>query len=204
MTTLRRKAAASHGPLVVRFRPGLRLSDEAFWRLCCANPDLRLERSARGDLLIMPPAGADSDRRNTSATAQLWNWNQASGRGIVFGPSAGFTLPNTAVVGPDAAWMSLPRWEALSPEDREKFAHIAPDFVLEVRSRSDTKKALRDKMRESIAQGVRLAWLIDPKTRTVEIYRPGRAVEVLKQPATLSGEDVLPGFVLDLKGVLFD
>jgi Uma2 family endonuclease len=192
------------GALTLKFRPGLRLSDEAFWRLCRANPNLRLERSARGELIIMAPAGSDSSRRNTSLVAQLWNWKEANGLGVVFGPSAGFTLPNTAIKDPDAAWMAQDRWDALTVEQKEKFAPVCPEFVAEVRSASDKKKDLRDKMREYIAQGTRLGWLVDPKFGTVEIYRPGRPVEILRRPMTLSGEDVLPNFVLDLRGILFD
>lgn len=193
-------------PIALAVPPGvrLRISPASFWRLCCANPDLRLERTAKGELIIMPPAGADSGFRNLSLGAQLWNWNQQTGLGVAFDSSVGFTLPNTAIRGPDASWMPRARWEALPQEEREKFSHVSPDFVAELRSRSDALTKLRDKMREYIAQGVRLAWLIDPRTETVEIYRPGRPVEVLKRPATLSGEDVLPGFVLDLKGILFD
>lgn len=191
-------------PLKLRFRPGLRLSDEAFWRLCRANPGLDLERSARGELIVMSPAGADSSRRNMDLGAQLWAWNRAAGLGVAFDSSAGFTLPNGAVRGPDAAWVSRERWDPLSPEDREKFAHVCPDFVAELRSRSDPIKSLRQKMREYVDQGARLAWLIDPVTRTVEIYRPGRRVERLQSPATLSGEDVLPGFILDLGDILSD
>jgi Uma2 family endonuclease len=190
--------------LTLKFRPGLRLTDRAFWKLCVANPDLRLERTAQGELVIMPPAGADSGRRNLDMGAQLWNWNRRTGLGVAFDSSAGFTLPNTAIRGPDATWMARERWDALPQDERETFSHVCPDFVVELRSRSDRKKDLRAKMREYIAQGARLGWLIDPKTGTVEIYRPGRRVEVLDRPATLSGEDVLPGFVLDLNGILFD
>jgi Uma2 family endonuclease len=190
--------------VTVKFRPGLRLTDRAFGKLCAANPDLRLERTSLGELVVMSPAAPDSSLRNADITAQLWNWNRRTGLGVVFDSSAGFTLPNTAIRGPDATWMTRERWDALPQDDRETFSHVCPDFVVELRSRSDKKKDLRDKMREYIAQGARLGWLIDPKTATVEIYRPGRPVEVQKRPATLSGEDVLPGFVLDLNGILFD
>jgi Uma2 family endonuclease len=190
--------------LTLKFRPGLRLTDRAFGKLCAANPDLRLERTARGELVILPLAGADSGRRNINLGAQLWNWNRRTGLGVVFDSSAGFTLPNSAIRGPDATWMTRERWDALPQEEREKFSHVCPDFTVELRSKSDQIADLRAKMREYIAQGVRLGWLIDPKTITVSIYRPGRRVEILKRPATFSGEDVLPGFVLDLKGILFD
>ncbi len=190
------------GSLTLKFRPGLRLNDEAFWRLCGANPDLRLERTADGELVVMPPATPDSSSRNASITAQLWNWNQRTRLGVVFDSSAGFTLPNTAIRGPDAAWMTQDRWDALLQHEKNRFTHICPDFVVELRSKSDVKKDLRLKMREYIAQRARLGWLIDPKVDAVEIYRPAQRVERLTRPATLSGEDVLPGFVLDLKGIL--
>jgi Uma2 family endonuclease len=190
--------------LTLKFRPGLRLTDRAFEKLCAANPDLRLERTSRGELVVMSPAGSKSGRRNAKLTQRLGNWADADGTGEFFDSSAGFTLPNTAIRGPDASWMPRKSWEALPEEDRERFSHVCPDFVAELRSRSDEKKKLRDKMREYIKQGARLGWLIDPKTATVEIYRPGRPVEVMNRPATLSGEDVLPGFVLDLDGILYD
>lgn len=192
------------GSLTLKFRPGLRLSDSAFARLCQANPMLRLERSARGELVVMAPAGADWDRRNLSLAAQLWNWNEHTDLGVAFGPSAGFTFRNTAIRCPDVAWIARARWEALDKSDREKFAHVCPDFVAEVRSPSERRADLRVKMREYRGDGVRLGWLIDPKRGVVEIYRPGRSAEILKQPSSLSGEDVLPGFVLELKRILFD
>jgi Uma2 family endonuclease len=184
--------------------PGLRVSDYDFWRLCQLNPDLRLERDASGELIVMPPAAPDSGHRNAGITAQLWNWNQKSGLGVDFDSSAGFTLPNTAIRGPDASWMTRARWDALSKQEREKFSHICPDFVVELRSKNDDMSTLRRKMEEYITQGIKLGWFIDPRGGTVEIYRPGQSVEVLKRPAMLSGENVLPGFILDLKGILFD
>jgi Uma2 family endonuclease len=190
--------------LTLRFLPGLRLTDRAFEKLCAANPDLRLERTSRGELVVMSPAGSMSGRRNAKLILRLGNWAETDGTGEFFDSSAGFTLPNTAIRGPDASWMLRERWEALSEDDRERFSHVCPDFVAELRSRSDKKKDLRAKMREYITQGARLGWLIDPKIARVEIYRPGRPVELLKRPATLSGEDVLPGFVLDLDGILFN
>jgi Uma2 family endonuclease len=191
-------------PVYLRPNSGVRVSPEEFWRICADNPDLRLERSADGELEIMPPAGTESGSRNASITGQLWLWNRGTGLGVAFDSSAGFTLPNTAVRGPDAAWIAAERYEALSLEERERFAEICPDFVVELRSRSDRPADLRKKMGEYLDQGVRLAWLIDPFAKSVEIYRPGRPVETLAKPASLSGEDVLPGFVLDLRGILPD
>jgi len=190
--------------LMVRRRSGLRASPEAFWRLCVDNRDLRLERTAKGEVIVMAPAGSDSGMRNLSVSAPLWIWNRESNLGVAFDSSAGFTLPNGAVKGPDASWISRDRWEAVPPEARTKFAPICPDFVVELASPSDKLSEVREKMQEYLAQGARLGWLLDPRTGRVEIYRPGRPVEVLDRPATLSGEDVLPGFVLDLKGILFD
>jgi len=182
----------------------LRVSDEDFWRLCQENSDLRLERTAKGELIVMPPAAPDGSHRNAGITARLWNWNQQTNLGAVFDSSAGFTLPNSAIRGPDASWMTRERWEQIPQSERLKFSHVCPDFVAELRSPSNDMKDLREKMKEYLAQGARLGWLIDPSGGTVEIHRPGRPVEILNKPATLSGEDVLPGFVLDLKGILFD
>lgn len=183
----------------------LYVSSAGFWKLCCRNRDLRLERTARGALIVMSPASSGAGRRNSWLTTQLGYWANRDGSGVAFDSSAGFTLPDGAVLAADATWIRKERWDALTPEEQEKgFAHITPDFVAELRSNSDRLKDLRNKMNEYIDQGVRLGWLIDPLKQTVEIYRPGRAVETLKKPATLSGEDLLPGFVLDLKGILFD
>jgi Uma2 family endonuclease len=189
--------------LAVPAQVRLRVSDEDFWRLCLENPDLRLERNAQGELIVMPPAAPDGSQRNMSLSAQLWNWNQRTKLGVVFDSSAGFTLPNSAIRGPDASWMTAERWARIPSEERLKFSHVCPDVIAELRSKSDTMKDLREKMEEYLTQGARLGWLIDPIGGTVEIYRPGRPVEILQRPATLSGEDVLPGFVLDLKGILF-
>ena len=190
--------------MTLAFRPGLRLTDKTFWRLCRANPLLRLERTAKGELVVMAPAGWDGSLQNAGLNAQLWNWNQRTGLGLTFESSAGFTLPNDAIRSPDAAWIQRDRWEALPDDERTPFPHIVPDFVVELRSKSDGLVKLRRKMREYIEQGVRLGWLIDPKNGTVEISRPDRPVEILSRPETLSGEDVLPGFTLDLKTILFD
>lgn len=185
-------------------QPGLIASPEAFWDLCVANPYLRLTRTAAGELIAMAPAGSETGARNSDLNGQLWAWNRALRLGVVFDSSAGFILPNGFIHAPDASWVVQGRWAALTPEQRQKFAPICPDFVAELMSPPDTRSDTRDKMREFLAQGARLGWLIDPKACEVETYRPGRPSEVLKRPATLSGEDVLPGFVLDLKGILFD
>ncbi len=183
---------------------GLRISPRAFWKLCAANPDLRMTRTAEGKLIIMAPAGSDSSYRNAGLSAQLWNWNQATRLGVCFDSSGGFTFPNGLAHAPDASWITQERWNRLTSQQKKKFAPICPDFVAELLSPSDRRVDVRARMREYLDQGVRLGWLIDPDAGEVEIYRPGRPVETLTNPATLSGEDVLPGFVLDLKGILFD
>ena len=182
----------------------LRISPEMFWKLCVANRDLRLERTARGRLIVMAPVGAESSGQNADLVTDVNVWARADATGKVFDSSAGFTLPNGAVRAPDVAWIRLDRWQAVPAETRKKFAPICPDFVAELRSPSDKLPALRRKLREYSEQGVRLGWLIDPIQQRAEIFRPGREVEMLDRPATLSGEDVLPGFVLDLRGILGD
>lgn len=174
------------------------LTDEAFYQLCQVNPDLKLERSARGELIIMPPTGGESGRRNAEITIDLGIWNRQAGLGYTFDSSTCFKLPNGAERSPDAAWVERSRWEALRPEEREKFPPLAPDFVIELRSATDNLSTLRAKMQEYRENGVRLGWLINPQDQQVEIYRLEQDRETLQSPQQLSGESVLPGFVLDL------
>lgn len=152
----------------------------------------------------MAPAGTESGGRNARLTMRLGVWAEVDGSGNHFDSSTGYVLPNGATRSPDASWIRRERWEALSPEDRRKFAPICPDFVVELMSPSDNREDVRKKMREYLAQGARLGWLLDPDAMEAEVYRPGREVETFTRPATLSGEEVLPGFVLNLKGILFD
>ncbi len=182
----------------------LHVSGEMFERICRENPDLRLERTAKGKLVVMAPAGSESGGTNADLVVSIGIWTRADGTGKIFESSAGFTLPNGAICAPDVAWIKLDRYLPIPLEQRRRLAPICPDFVVELRSPSDRLKALQRKMRQYVSQGVRLGWLLDPFTGRVEIYRPGREVEVLDRPASLSGEDVLPGFVLDLRGILFD
>jgi len=174
------------------------LTDEAFYQLCRANPDVKFERSAQGELIIMSPTGGESGRRNADIAIDLGLWNRQTQQGYTFDSSTCFKLPNGAERSPDAAWIEASRWEALSPSDREKFPPIAPDFVIELRSGSDRLAPLQAKMQEYQDNGVRLGWLINPQDRQVEIYRPDQVVEILAAPQRLSGEMVLPGFVLNL------
>ncbi|MEQ8960237.1 MAG: Uma2 family endonuclease [Coleofasciculus sp. C2-GNP5-27] len=181
---------------------GLYVTQEQFAALAAANRDLRLERSAKGELIVNPPTGWETGRRNRSLTGQLDRWYEENeDLGEAFDSSTGFILPNGATRSPDASWVSRERWQALTPEQKGTFAHICPDFVVELRSSSDTLKSVQDKMREYIDNGALLGWLIDPQQRRVEIYRAGQDVEVLENPAELSGEDVLPGFVVNLRRV---
>ncbi|WP_051358053.1 Uma2 family endonuclease [Rubidibacter lacunae] len=175
----------------------LKVTLEEFAAIAAENRDLQLERTAAGELLVNPPSGSESDRRNTDITIDLGLWTRQHG-GVSFGPSAGFVLPNGALRSPDVAWIASERYEALMPEQKEGFAPICPDFAIELRSPSDRLAELQAKMREYIDNGLRLGWLIDPHNRRVEIYRPDRNVESLEQPAELTGEDVLSGFVLPL------
>jgi len=151
---------------------------------------------------VNPPTGWETGERNRSLTGQLDRWYEENeDLGKAFDSSTGFILPNGATRSPDASWVSRERWQALTPEQKGTFANICPDFVVELRSSSDTLKSLQDKMREYIDNGAKLGWLLDPQHRRVEIYRPGKDVEVLENPAELSGEAVLPGFVLNLRRV---
>ena len=182
----------------------LRVSPAMFEHICAENDFLRLERTATGGLVVMAPAGSESGGQNADLITDLNIWARADGTGRVFDATAGFTLPNRETVGPDGAWILWERWNAVPADERKRFAAIVPDFVMELRSPSDRIAKLRAKMRRYIHQGVRLAWLIDPIRQQVEIYRPGREPEILLKPASLSGEEVLPGFVLDLRGILSD
>jgi len=178
-----------------------KVSHEQFQELAIVNRDLKLERTATGELIVMPPTGSDTGNRNLDIEGQLWLWNRQTKLGKAFNSSTGFHLPNGADRSPDASWVKLERWEALTPQQREGFAPICPDFVVELRSRSDSMDTLRAKMEEYKQNGATLGWLIDRKNRKVEIYRQNQDVEILDNPATLSGENLLPGFVLDLTEV---
>jgi Uma2 family endonuclease len=178
------------------------LTDEQFFQLCQHNRDLRFERSASGELIIMPPTGSDTGSRNIDLSYQLQGWSRQNSLGLAFDSSTGFKLPNGANRSPDAAWVKRERWDALTTEEKEKFAPLCPDFVVELRSKTDSLEKLQAKMREYIENGARLGWLLDRKNQRVEIYRMNGEIEILQSPPSLSGEDVLPGFVLDLKTIL--
>jgi Uma2 family endonuclease len=192
--------------LTLNVPPTVGLTDEQFYQLCVANKEWRLELTAEGELIIMPPTGGESGIRNADLTTDLNLWNRQTRLGKVFDSSTEFRLPSGSKRSPDVSWVIRARWEALSPEQRKRFPPLSPDFVIELRSETDSLEELRSKMREYRDNGVRLGWLIDPQTPLVEIYRHSQDVETINfsfdEPPTISGEDVLPGFVLDLTPIL--
>ena len=187
--------------LTLNLNPIIKLTDEQFFELCQENENIRLERTAKGELIIMSPAGGETSNSNAGLTAQIWIWNQRNKLGKVFDSSGGFKLPNGANRAPDASWVKLESWDALTPEQKKKFPPICPDFVVELMSPSDSLKETQDKMKEYRDTGAVLGWLINRKSRQVEIYRPNQEVEILQSPTTISSEDILPGFVLSLESI---
>ena len=178
-----------------------KINDERFYQLCRDNPEIKFERTAEGELIVMAPTGGETGRQNAEIVADFVLWNRQTKLGVCFDSSTGFKLPNGADRSPDIAWIRKERWDALTTEQKEKFPPIAPDFVLELLSPTDDLSAAQAKMTEYMDNKVRLGWLIDRKTHRVEIYREDRAVEVLDAPDTLSGEDMLPGFVLNPRSI---
>ena len=173
------------------------LTDEQFFQLCQQNRDLRFERTANGELIIMPPTGSETSDRNADLTYQLRAWTRQNKLGKSFDSSGGFKLPNGAERSPDASWVKMERWNALTQAEKERFAPLCPDFVVELMSPSDSVEKTRAKMREYMDNGAKLGWLINRQQQQVEIYRLNQEVEILSNPQTLSGEDILPGFILD-------
>ncbi|MBD2365272.1 Uma2 family endonuclease [Anabaena minutissima FACHB-250] len=184
--------------VVINLEPAVRLTDEQFYRLCMANRDLNLELSATGELIIVPPVGGETGILEAGLITNLSIWNRQTKLGVVFSSSTIFRLPNGAKRSPDVSWIRLSRWEALTIEEQEKFPPLVPDFLIELRSKSDRLKSLQDKMQEYIENGLRLGWLINPQDGEVEIYRQGQLKEIVKMPSLLLGEDVLPGFELHI------
>ena len=176
----------------------INLTDEQFFQLCQNNPDLRFERTASGELIIMSPTGSITSDRNSDLNYQLRRWSRKNKLGKTFDSSGGFKLPNGAERSPDASWVKMERWDALTEKEKERFAPLCPDFVVELMSPSDTLEKTRAKMQEYMENGAVLGWLINRKHKQIEIYRPNQKVEILESPQTISGEDVLPGFILDL------
>jgi len=185
--------------LSIKLDEGTRMSDEEFFRLCQDNRELKLERTKEGSIVVMTPTGLETSGRNSDLNGYLFVWNLQAKYGKVFDSNGGFTLPDGSVLSPDASVVSQARWDALSQSERKKFAHICPEFIIELKSESDRIATLQDKMQDWLNNGVQLGWLIDPDTETVYIYEPQKAVKQINGfDHVVSGGDVLPGFQLDL------
>ena len=185
----------------INFDAIVQITDEHFEQLCWTNPDVKFERTAKGELVIVAPTGCETGSYNSELNADFVIWNRQTKLGVVFDSSTCFKLPNEALRSPDVAWVKQDRWDTLTSAQKAKFSPIAPDFVLELMSPSDYLSDAQAKMREYIENGVQLGWLLDRKTRTVEIYRPNLSVEILASPETLSGEAILPGFTLNVRSL---
>jgi Uma2 family endonuclease len=199
MTDTKVKVRTEYHPVVLHTHPVLDLDEEQFFRFCQQNKDLRIECTAEGDLEVMPPAGWETGHRNMKLAVQLGTWAEQDNTGIATDSSGGFRLPNGAVRAPDAAWLRRERLAGLTPEQKQRFLPLCPDFVIELRSPTDSLTLVQAKMREYIENGARLGWLIDPEERKVHVYQPNDQVEISDKPDSVSGDPILPGFVLDLK-----
>ncbi|MBE9217128.1 Uma2 family endonuclease [Plectonema cf. radiosum LEGE 06105] len=188
--------------LTLQIPPQLKFTDDEFEQIVAFNQELRLELTEQGELIIMSPTGGETGNRNFDLIGQIWFWNRKNNLGKAFDSSTGFKLPNGATRSPDASWITMERWDSLTPQQRKKFLPLCPDFAVELVSESDDVEDARKKMREYIANGLRLGWLINPKDKQVEIYRIGKEVEILQSPKTLSGENMLTDFTLDLQTIL--
>ena len=187
--------------LTLNLHSAIELTDERFEQICQSNRDLRFERTSTGELVVMSPAGSDTGRQNLGLSGQLWLWNRQVRLGVSFDSSAGFTLPNGAIRSPDASWIKQERWDTLNTSQKRIFAPLCPDFVIELCSPSDRLIDVQIKMQEYLNNGTRLGWLIDPESKSPQIYRKNQRVEVQNAPNSLSGEDILPGFELDLQEI---
>jgi Uma2 family endonuclease len=187
------------GPLRLRLGPLLNMTNDQLYELCQLNPELQIERTAQGELLIMPPTGGETSKRNLDLLVAVGTWAKDEGSGIAFDSSGGFILPNSALRSPDVAWIRRSRLETLTAEQKKKFIPLCPDFVIELRSPTGSLSALQAKMQEYLDNGAQLGWLIDPEDKRVYIYHSNGAIECLENPVELSGEPVLPGLVLGLR-----
>ena len=188
--------------IILQMPPNLKMTDEEFFEFCQINRDLQIETNKSGELLIMSPTGSETGNREFNLCVQLGIWSEQDGTGLAFSSSTGFTLSTGAKKSPDASWIKLERWNSLSQEQKERFAPICPDFVVELMSPSDHLKTLQAKMTEYLEEpGVKLGWLIDRKQKKVYIYRPGMPTECLENPDNVSGEPILPGFVLNMSKI---
>lgn len=185
-------------PIVLNLKPFVELNDDQFYQLCQNHRDLKFERTAQGELVIVTPVGGEGGSREADLIGDLVYWNRRTQLGKVFSSSTCFKLPNGSDRSPDAAWVNLERWNQLTPEQQKRFPPICPDFVIELRSESDALEPLQQKMQEYLSNGLRLGWLINPQKRQVEIYRTNQDKQVLENLKQLNGEDILPDFVFDL------
>ena len=201
MTAIVSETEAREPYLTIHLSPAIDLTEDQFFELCQINSDLRLERNAKGDIIVMPPTGGETGNRNTSITGQLYYWTKRDGTGAAFDSSAGFKLPNGADRSPDAAWVSHERLGQLTPEQKRKFIPLCPDFVVELLSRTDSLATTQAKMIEYLDNGARLGWLINADAKRVYVYRPGAPVEDLKDVTQVSADPELSGFTLDLQDI---
>jgi Uma2 family endonuclease len=182
----------------------LNLTEEQFFLLCVRNKELRIERDSHQNIIIMSPTGARTGNYNIKLAQAFENWNEKKNLGISFDSNAGFTLPNNAMRSPDLSWITLEKWNKISNYEQDRFPHICPDFVIEVKSKSDTLKQQKEKMEEWIENGCRLGWLIDPDSRTTFVYKPNMKPSEIPFNEILSGEDVLAGFELLVGKIILD
>ncbi len=193
---------ADHGVrLMLNFHPAVHMTDDQFFHFCQINRELRIEKTKQGKVLIMSPTGGETSWRNSELITALNNWAKQDKKGVVFDSSGGFVLSNGAIRSPDAAWVRRSRLTSLTSEQKKKFIPLCPDFVIELRSPSDSLTDLKDKMQEYVDNGTQLGWLIDPRLRRVFIYCPGKTAECLENPENISGEPLLSGFVLNLQEI---
>ncbi|MCD2452496.1 Uma2 family endonuclease [Methylicorpusculum oleiharenae] len=188
-------------PVVLHWPPSMRLVNDQFFEFCQANKELRIERNAHGDCEIMAPTGGVTGWRNSGLTAQLYNWAESEGSGVVFDSSCGFVLPNGAIRSPDVSWVKKSRLATLTPEQKQGFLPLCPDFVIELRSPSDNLKTLQDKMQEFMENGASLGWLIDTEARQVLVFKPQKRIFRLEKPEFLSADEVLKGLELAMKKI---
>ncbi|MCC3592614.1 Uma2 family endonuclease [Microcoleus sp. PH2017_28_MFU_U_A] len=187
--------------VTINFNAIAQINDDQFYQLCRQNPEVKFERNAQGEITVMSPTGGETGNSNAEINADFVIWNRRTKLGVCFDSSTCFKLPSGANRSPDVSWIKQERWDALTPEEKQKFPPIAPDFVLELMSPTDSLKDAQDKMQEYMENQVKLGWLINRKTRRVEIYREGQEKEIIECPAELSGEHILPGFVLNLRSL---
>ncbi len=188
-------------PIVLRLHPVIQLTEEEFATFCEQNREVRIERRCTGELELMSPTKGYTGNHEAEVVMQLGIWTKRDGRGVFFGPSAGFTLPNGAMRSPDASWILKSRLAEMTPEDENRFMPICPGFVVEVRSITDRLSILQNKMDEYMENGARLGLLIDPLEKRVHVYRPGARVEVYENPDAISSDPELPGFKLNMKDI---